>query len=434
MRAYGSKTASFMIQFYIVMGHEIIILVGLLLLSAYFSASETALISLSAGKVRALVEKKKPGAALVERLKSNPHKLLITVLVGNNLVNISASVYATIVFQKLLGDSALGIITGVLTLIILVFGEIVPKTLAQRHAAFLSLLVAPPLYIFSVIFTPIIWSLDGIVKGFLFITGKLHKEKSVTEDELKAFVSLGAEEGTIEKDEQEFIENVLEFGDTRVEEIMVPRVNVQALPLEATFKEAVDFVMRHHHSRIPVYRDTIDNIVGILTVKDLLRYVRRERPDATLWTIPLLEPLRVPGSKKINELFEEFQKRRVHLAIVLDEHGGTRGLITLEDVLEELVGEIEDEFDKEAKPQNVRKIGKTEVEVTGKATICEINEALGITIPGAEHRTISYYITETLGHFPKRGEVIEGKGFTVTVDEMKKHTIVKVTVEKEKGA
>ncbi len=419
-----------MIQFYIVMSREIIILVGLLLLSAYFSAAETAMVSLSASKIRALVEQKKTGSALLQDLKKHPHKLLITILVGSNLVNVLASVYSTIVFQKLLGSAALGVITGVLTLVILIFGEIIPKTFSQQHSVMVALFVAPPLYLLSILFTPLIWVLDGIVKGFLFITGKLHKEKNVTEDELKAFVSLGAEEGSIEKDEQELIENVLEFGDTRVEEIMVPRVQIQALSLDSTFRETVDFVMQHHHSRIPVYRETIDNIVGVLTVKDLLRYVRRGRPEETLWTIPLLEPLRVPGSKKINDLFAEFQKRRVHLAIVLDEHGGTRGLITLEDILEELVGEIEDEFDKEAKPQNIRKIGTMEVEATGKATIEEINEALDIKIPGADHRTISYYVTETLGHFPKRGEVIEGDGFTVTVDEMRKHTIVKVTVEK----
>ncbi|EKD93957.1 MAG: protein of unknown function DUF21 [uncultured bacterium] len=408
---------------------EIFILVTLLLFSGFFSASETALVSLSPAKVRELVQKKRRGSILVERLKSNPHKLLITILIGNNLVNILTSVYTTIVFQKLLGDAALGIITGALTLFILVFGDIIPKSFAQAHAKTISIIFSPVLYFFYIIFTPLAKVLDMLLQLFLKLFGRSGSESNVTEDELKAFVSIGAEEGAIERNEQELIENVLEFSDTRVEEIMVPRVEIQALPQTATLRDAADFIVEHHHSRIPVYEGTIDNVIGVITVKDVLSHVHRGELEKPLSTLKLLRPVKVPVSKKLNELFNEFQKRRMHLAIVLDEHGGTAGLITLEDVLEEIVGEIVDEFDEEEVP-HLMKIGRMEVEATGKTPIFEINEALDIEIPW-DNKSISYYITEKLGRFPKQGEILEEKNFTITVDQMDKLKIEKLTIERK---
>lgn len=412
------------------MTKDIIILVVLLLLSGYFSGAETALVSLSPATVRDMVQKKKKGAKSVGFLKSQPHKLLITILIGNNLVNIGASVFATLVFKEVFGSAALGIITGALTFFILVFGEIVPKSFAQTHAKTASRLLAPFLVLLFWLFTPLVWIFDLLVKALLRLSGA-KSESLVTEDELKAFVSIGAEEGTIEKEEQELIENVLEFTDTRVEEIMVPRVDIQALSVDSTLHDVAVFVAEHHHSRVPVYKDSIDNVVGVLTIKTLMGHMHRDEMDHKLSDIDLLEPLKVPNSKKINELFHEFQKRRMHLAIVLDEHGGTGGLITLEDILEEIVGEIVDEFDHEEEVAFI-KIGNTEVEANGKALVENINKELEIKIPCPEHKTISYFITEELGRFPKQGEVIEGKGFTVTIDEMKKHTIEKVSVEKVK--
>jgi putative hemolysin len=407
---------------------QILILILLLALSGFFSGAETALVSLSPATVRDMAQKKLKGANWVKFLKSHPHKLLITILIGNNLVNILASVYSTMVFQEILGSAALGIITGALTLFILIFGEIVPKSFATSYAKSLSRVMAMPLLVLFWIFTPAVWLLDGLVKILLFVSGR-KKESHVTEDELKAFVSIGAEEGAIEDDERELIENVLEFNDIRVRDIMVPRVNIQALPETATIHDAAEFVFEHHHSRIPVYKGSIDKMVGLLTVKTLLQHLHKKEMKNKLKDLDLLEPFMIPGSKKINSLFNEFQKRRTHLAIVLDEHGGTMGLITLEDILEEIVGEIVDEFDEDEKSE-VTLIGKTELEATGKAEIEEINDALKIRIPCQDHKTISYYITEKLGRFPRRGEEIKGKGYTITVDEMEKHTITKVTIVK----
>lgn len=409
---------------------EIIILVVLILFSAYFSASETSLVSLSQATVRDMLQKKKPGSKSVDFLKSHPHKLLITVLIGNNLVNIGASVYATLVFQNLLGSAALGIITGALTLFILIFGEIVPKSVATSYAKTLSCWFAPLLVLIYWLFTPAVWLFDHLVKAILFTFGQ-HKESNITEDELKAFVSIGAEEGAIEENEKELIENVLEFTDTKAREIMVPRVDIQALPETATVRSAAELVSLHHHSRIPVYRDSIDNVVGVLTVKTLLGHMHREEMDRPLLELELYKILKIPSSKKINALFNEFQKRRTHMAIVLDEHGGTAGLITLEDILEEIVGEIVDEFD-EDEEEEFTLVGKTEIQATGKALIEDINDVLKIKIPCPEHKTISFFVMETLGRFPRQGEFIEGKNYEITVDEMINHTISKVTIVKVK--
>lgn len=408
---------------------SLVILVVLLCLAAFFSAAETAIVALSPARIRDMLEKKTRGAAMLHRLKTNPHRLLITILIGSNLVNVGASVYATLVFEQILGSSALGIITGVLTLLILVFGEIVPKSLAQTYSKAVALLAAPLLQLLLWIFTPAVWILDLLVKAMLRLVGA-EKQRNITEDELKAFVSLGAEEGTLEKDEKELIENVLEFNETRVEEVMVPRVEIKALPLDSTLQEAADFMIEHRHSRIPVYNETVDDIVGIITVKDMLAHLRKGRTTLTLKEVPLMKPIKVPASQKINPLFDEFQKRHLHIAVVLDEHGGTAGLITLEDILEEIVGEIEDEFDEEEE-DNVRKIGSSEVEANGKALIEEIQELLDVHLDAPEHKTLSYYITEKLGRFPKRGEILEGEGFRLTVDEMNgPHTIAKVSIEK----
>jgi putative hemolysin len=411
------------------MTKDIILLVLLLILSGFFSASETALVALSPAKVRTLIQQKKRGSKSVGRLKAHPHKLLITILVGNNLVNIMASVYATIVFQQILGHGALGIITGVLTLFILIFGEIVPKSFAQAYCKQLSRLVAPPLYLIYILLSPVVWILDLLVKGLLRTTASDQKDQHVTEEELKAFVSIGAEEGAIEKGEQVLIENVLQFNDTRVEEIMVPRVKIQALPVESTLHEVADFVMKGHHSRIPVYKESIDNVVGLITIKDIIQHMHAGKMQIPLSELNLLKPFKIPASKKINRLFHEFQKRRMHLAIVLDEHGGTVGLITLEDILEEIVGEIVDEYDEDEKLE-VTKVGTMEVKATGKALIEDINEALDIRIPCPDHRTISYYITEKIGRFPKQGEIIKGRGFTIYVDRMENHTIAELTIER----
>lgn len=408
---------------------QIIFLLVLLALSGFFSGSETAIISLSDAKVRQLAKEKKRGSATLSLLKQDPHKLLITILIGNNLVNIGASVLATVVFTDFFGSTGLGIATGVMTLLVLIFGEITPKSFATKYSVGISLFVAKPLYILQVLLSPIIWIMDKIVKFLMNMMGSEYNEEDVSEEEIKALIELGAEKGSIEKREKELLKNILQFNDITVEEVMTPRVSIEALSEDSTLQEAIDFVIKKSHSRIPVYEDTIDNVVGIVTIKDILMFSEQYNDNKKLGNCELKKPLIVPVSKKIDVLFKEFQKARTHLAIVLDEYGGTAGLVTLEDLLEEIVGEIIDESDVEEMP--IKSVSDYEIEAHGVTKLEDINDYLGITIKGHEKEAVSALILDKLNRFPKTGEVIEFPNAKIKVLKMHDNKIMRVSVEKK---
>lgn len=405
---------------------SILILIILVVLSAFFSASETALTSLSPAKVRELCDKKRRFSHIVEKLKSDTNTLLITILVGNNLVNILASVMATVMFSEVFESNAIGITTGIMTFLLLVFGEVVPKTFAAKHAVEFSLLFGPVLYALSKILLPVILFMKLIIAGAEKITGTRNVIRKVSEDELIAMASLTAEEGSIEHEERELIENILEFDDTYVEQVMTPRVSIEALPAGTSIKEAGQFVLDHTHSRIPVYEDELDNVIGVVTVKDILLHLQKNQLDKLLKELNLQQILQVPETKKINDLFKEFQRSHIHIAMVVDEHGGVTGLVTLEDLLEEIVGEIIDEHDKEE--EEIVKIGNTEWEAHGTVEIYDLNKALGVILPAPEHKPLSFLILSRLNRFPKDGERVEVAGFTFIVEEMQGKKITKVSI------
>ncbi|MBU0981687.1 hemolysin family protein [Patescibacteria group bacterium] len=409
----------------------LVLVIILLFLSGFFSASETSIVSLSPAKVRTLIDKKARGSFFLNKLKANPHKTLITILVGNNVVNIAASALTTVLVTRVFDSAAVGIATGVLTLLILIFGEILPKSFATAKAQQIGLFVSPILYVLGIVLTPIIWILDLIVAIFFKILG--HKKTArVTDEELIAMAAISAEEGIIGTHEKELIENVLEFTDIRVEEIMTPRVHIDAIPEDYNLNEASDFFIHKTHTRIPVYRETIDHIVGILTLKDLFEslYECEEEDKMTVRQIDLNTPLRVSHSMQIHDLFLLFKKQRQHLAIVIDEYGGTAGLITMEDLLEEIVGEIEDESD--LTEERLKKITELEYEVSGHIQLDELEEILNIEFKYPGHRTISYLIIEELDRLPKKGDKITVKDWEFTVTQMWRHSILKVHVKKEK--
>jgi CBS domain containing-hemolysin-like protein len=410
---------------------QIITLIVLLILSGFFSGSETAIISVTDAKVRSLTEKKKRGSATLSLIKRDPHKLLITILIGNNLVNISASVLATVLFTNLFGNSGLGIATGVMTLLVLVFGEITPKSFATKYSVAISLFVAKPLYFLQIVLSPIIWVMDKLVKLLMKIMGSEYNDEDVSEEEIKALIELGAEKGSIEKREKELLKNILQFNDITVEEVMTPRVSIDALPVESTLQEAIDFVIKKSHSRIPVYLETIDNIVGLVTIKDVLMLSEQFHDNKKLENCELKKTLVVPVSKKIDVLFREFQKARTHLAIVLDEYGGTAGLVTLEDLLEEIVGEIIDESDIEEMP--ISKVSDYEIEAHGVTKLEDINDYLGINLKGNGKEAISALILDKLHRFPKEGEIIKFPHAKVKILKMHDNKIMRVTVEKKGG-
>ena len=389
---------------------DIIILSLLLCFSAFFSAAETAFFSISRTKARHLAKDNQKPFVLIHKLKENPHRLLTTLLIGNNVSNIGASALATAVALNAFPDYALGLATGIMTLLILVFGEVFPKSLATRNNVAIARLTVYPVYWFSILFFPISTFLNFIP----MLTGKVQKTSIVTEEELMTIVEVVEEEGEIKEEERELIHNIFDFDDTNASEIMTPRADMfvvdagQPLDLQA--------VARSGFTRIPVTEADIDHVIGIVNIKDIFVHQSIPCQSVDIRTIMRL-PYFVPENKKLDSLLRQFKKRKNHIAIVVDEHGGVSGLITLEDVLEELVGEISDETDLE-EPRIV-KVQNNEWIVPGKSDIDAVNELIPMNIPDTkEFDTFSGYVLNQTGRIPKVNEEIPIGNFLVIVQEM----------------
>ena len=389
---------------------DIIILSLLLCFSAFFSAAETAFFSISRTKARHLAKDNQKPYVLIHQLKENPHRLLTTLLIGNNVANIGASALATAVALKAFPDYALGLATGIMTLMILVFGEVFPKSLATRNNVAIARLTVYPVYWFSILFFPISTFLNFIP----LLTGKVQKTSIVTEEELMTIVEVVEEEGEIKEEERELIHNIFEFDDTNASEIMTPRADMfvvdagQPLDLQA--------VASSGFTRIPVTEADIDHVIGIVNIKDIFVQQSIPSPDIDIRNF-MRPPYFVPENKKLDSLLRQFKKRKNHIAIVVDEHGGVSGLITLEDVLEELVGEISDETDMEE--PRIIKVQNNELIVSGKSDFDEVNELIPMNIPDSkEFDTFSGYVLDQTGRIPKVNEEIPIGNFLVIVQEM----------------
>ena len=328
----------------------LIALIFLVLLSAFFSGAETALTSMTKLRVKRLVKERGKRAKILTFWLENPNQILVTILVSNNIVNITASVLATTVLLNTLPPTTVGkaasIATGGMILLILVFGEITPKTFAKAHAPKMSLLAIRPLKVLSYALTPIVKVLTGITTIIIRVFGGKIKEEAlfVTEEELLTMVDLGEEEGALEEEEREMIHSVFEFGDTLVKEVMTARNDIIAIPETLNLKETLATAVKTGYSRIPVFEDSIDNITGVVYTKDLLKYWQKGRSNLGLKGI-IRPPYHISETMKVSELLQNFQRKKVHMAIVVNEYGKATGLVTIEDLLEELVGEIEDEYD-----------------------------------------------------------------------------------------
>ncbi len=401
------------------------VLIVLLLLSGFFSSAETALFSISRAKARHIAKEKGIINALIKKMKDDPHRLLSTILIGNNLVNVGAAALATAIAIRLVASHAVGITTGLMTALILIFGEIIPKSVATRNNILIARLVIFPLYWLSILFAPIIYLLNFIPK----LTRRIQRKSRVTEEELLTFVEVVEEEGGIEEEEKELIHNIFEFDDTSASEIMTPRADMFVINVADELD--VEAIIRSGFSRIPVIEEDIDHVIGILNIKDLFMHQVASTKQTDARSL-MSEPYFVPENKKLDHLLHEFKKRKQHLAIVVDEHGGVSGLITLEDALEEIVGEIVDETDR-FEPHIV-KLNKNEWRVLGKSEIDDVNEKLAMNIPDTkEYDTFSGYVLEQIGRIPREKEDISLGNFVVTVNEMDgtriKEYIVKKTEE-----
>lgn len=408
----------------------LIVVILLVLLSSFFSGSEAALLSIGRAKVRALRQQKKMGSTALEWLKNHPKKLIITILIGNNVVNVLIPVLATLWATERFGDHVLGIVTGLLTVVLLVFGEILPKNIGQIHNEKFSLFVAPILYFLAKGMMPVVWVFEKFSDAL--VTKK--KQDPITEDEVRAMVSLGEEGGAIDTEERELIENVLEFTDTTTEEVMTPRANMKTLSDNATLGEAVQYFIDYSHSRIPVYEESIDDIVGIITIKQTLKAWKQYDDHKLVKNLEFKTPLFVPTTKKISHLFRDFQRKRIHMAIVVDEHGGTAGIITMEDILEEVFGEIVDESDLE--DSLIRRLSDNSWIVPGTIELTDLADETGVGIDTEEDdsKTLSLFILEQTEDIPERGDRVSVGEVDLVIEKMDGHRIDRVRLIRKESS
>ena len=389
---------------------QFIVLAILILMSGFFSSAETALYSISKAQARYLAKSGGSVEKLIKKMKADPHRLLATILIGNNLVNIGAAALATAIAIDLVSAHAVGITTGVMTFLILVFGEIFPKSVATRNDVLVARLVIVPIYWLSLVLTPFIYLLNFIPK----LTGKIQRKSGVTEEEFLTFVEVVEEEGKIKEEEKELIHNIFEFDDTEASEIMTPRVDM--FVIDADGKIDLENLVQSGYTRFPVIEGDLDHVIGILNIKDLFLDYASTNGQTTIHEI-MQPPYFVPENKKLDSLLRAFKKRKQHMAIVVDEHGGVSGLITLEDALEEIVGEITDETDKD-EPQ-IARVKRGEWIVPGNSDTDDVNEKIPMNIPESkDYDTFSGYVLNVIERIPTEKEEITIGDYLVTVKEM----------------
>ena len=395
----------------------------LVLLSAFFSSAETSMTAANRIRIHSLAEQGNKRAITLEKVISNSGKMLSTILIGNNIVNIAASSLATTFTMKVFGSMYIGIATGVMTLLVLLFGEITPKTIATLKADDLALSYARPIYALMTVLTPVIYIVGKLANGILFLlrVDPNAKKDTITEHELRSMVNVGQENGVIEREEKQMIYNVFDFGDSAAKDVMIPRIDMTFIDVDSTYQELMDIFKEDMHTRFPVYEDNTDNVIGIINIKDLLLYPEKEQ--FSIRKI-LREPYFTYEYKRTTDLMMEMRKASVNLAIVLDEYGSTAGLVTLEDLLEEIVGEIRDEYD-EDEEEPIREIQPgREYEVLGSAKLSDINEALGTKLESEDYDSVGGYIIEQLDCLPREGESVTLEdGMHLVVDELDKNRI-----------
>ncbi len=407
---------------------QLIILILLLLLSAFFSSSETALTTVNKIRMRTLSESGNKRADRVLRVTDDSGKMLSAILIGNNIVNLSASSLATSLAIHYLGNVGAGIATGILTFLILIFGEVTPKTLATIKADSIALAIAGIIDVLMKILTPVIFIINKLSMGLLFLLRINPKDGSqqMTEEELRTIVDVGQETGVIENEERNMIHNLFDFGDAEAKEIMIPRIDMTFVQVDATYQEVLDVFRQDMFTRLPVYEDTTDNVIGIINMKDFLL----EQDDETFSVRSMLrDPYFTYEHKNTADLFLEMRKSSISLAIVLDEYGVTAGLITLEDLLEEIVGEIRDEYDADEE-DDITQISDREFYVLGSANLDDVSDALGYSFESDDYDTIGGYCLGLLGHLPEKNEIIiTDDNVLLRIDRMDKNRIERVYIK-----
>ncbi len=406
---------------------QLIAIIILLCLSAFFSSSETALTTVNQIRMRTLADNGDKRAARVLHVTGNPGKMLSAILIGNNIVNLSASSISTSLAIHLFGNTGAGIATGILTFLILIFGEVTPKTMATIKADSMSLTVAAPIGFLMKILTPVIFIINKLSLGLMFLLHVNIKDaqKKMTEEELRTIVDVSQENGVIEHEERDMIHNLFDFGDAEAKEIMVPRIDMTFVQADATYQEVLDIFRQDMFTRLPVYEDSTDNVIGIINMKDFL--LQNDTPEFSVRNL-LREPYFTYEHKNTADLFLEMRKSSISLAIVLDEYGVTAGLITLEDLLEEIVGEIRDEYDADEE-DDITRISDREFYVLGSANLDDVSEALSLHFTSDDYDTIGGYCLGLLDHLPEKNEIIlTDNNILIRIDRMEKNRIERIYI------
>lgn len=406
---------------------QLITLGILLLLSAFFSSAETALTTVNKLRIRSLAEDNVKEAVIVNRLIENSSKMLSAILIGNNIVNLSASSIATALAIHHFNSIGIGIVIGILILLILIIGEMIPKTIAAIYSEKIALQYGRSIYLLTKLMTPLIFIINRFSLGFLLIFHVNPNARSsvITEDELRSIVEVSHEEGVIESEERRMINKIVDFGDSLAKDVMVPRVDMVFAEVSLTYDELVELYSIDKYTRMPVYSDSRDNVIGIINFKDLFFY-QGNKKDFNIRNI-MREPYFTYEYKKTSELLIEMRKESIPVAIVLDEYGATAGLITLEDLLEEIVGDIRDEYDDDEE-DSIRSIGENEYVADGNTKLDEINEVLGLDLESDDYDSIAGHLIYLLAHLPEVGESVTDNNVTFTVDAVEKNRIDKVHI------
>lgn len=415
---------------------QIIVLLVLILLSAFFSSAETALTAVNKLRIRSLAEDGVKKAITVNKLLENPSKMLSAILIGNNIVNLTTSSLATTLamdISKSLGMDSntslfIGIATGIVTILILIFGEITPKSLATMNSEKLSLMYGGVIFALTQILTPFIYIINKLALGLMILlrVDPNKRDSAITENELRTIVDFSHEEGVIESEERRMITNVVDFGDSFAKDVMVPHIDVTFANVNCSYDELVETFEEDKFSRLPVYEETRDNVIGIINLKDVFFY-KGKKQDFDIRKI-MREPYFTYEFQKTSELMVELRKASSSVAIVLDEYGSTAGLITLEDLLEEIVGEIRDEYDTD-EVDPIQKIGENEYLAEGTARLDEVNEMIGLDLDSDDYDSIAGHIICLLEHLPKVGESVTDQNVCYTVKAIDKNRIDKVHIK-----
>ena len=408
---------------------QLVIIFILLILSAFFSSSETALTTVSKLKLRTLADEGSKRAKKVLNVIENPGKLLSTILIGNNIVNISVSALTTTFCTEIFGSKFIGVATGILTILVLIFGEVTPKTLATQYSVQFSMFVVYPIWILMIILTPAIWLLN-IITGLIYKIFKVDPSATgnlMTESELRTMVNVSHEEGVIENEERFMISNVVDFGDALTKDIMIPRADVVCADVNSTYDELVKLFIEEAYSRIPIYEESKDNIIGILYLKDLFFY--RESNDKRNFNLRkiLRKPVYAYEYQKTSQIFNDMKTASTTMLIILDEYGVTSGIITMEDLIEEIVGEIRDEYDDDEN-DFIKQLDETTYDIDASIKLDDLNDALNITLSSDDYDSLAGYVIQLMDKLPNEGEEVSDDNLHFKVTKVTKNRIERVTL------